>query len=178
MRISITRNDGKPGGLAKAELTLGRGLWLWSMQHVLTLTLRSLYKHRWTILESPDGISWFTSDDPVIKLNFTSENEYTFGGGWGSTGTDLILPLSPRHLLFTQIGKPVPRRGTRMVSEKASLLRRIIAEHAHRYIFASFADPFVEQVRPRVVNPDAIKEEALQWRHWHGEQVEAERQRF
>jgi hypothetical protein len=178
LRVTITRSVDEPGGWAKAETISGRGLWLWSMRHVLTSTLRVLYRHRWTILEPPKGMCWYTSDDPVIKLNFTSENDYTFGGGWGSTGTDLLLPLSPNHLLFTQVGKRVPRRGTRMDAAKATLVRRLIAEHAHRYVFAVAPDPFVERVRPRTVDPQALKAEALQWHHWHNEQSEADRQVF
>jgi len=174
-RITIQRNATEPGGWAKAEAISGRGMWLWSMQHVLKKTVRALYEHRWTILEPPHGMNWFTTDDPVLKLNFVSESEYTFGGGWGNVGTDLILPLSPRHLLFTQVGKPVPARGTRLEAEKASLLRRMIAEHAHRYIFSSSPDPFVEQVRPRTVNPQAVRHEATEWQRWHAEQTAAER---
>lgn len=174
-RITMERNAAEPGGSVKGETVLGRGLWLWSMRHVLTNSLRALYRHRWTILAPPDGLTWFTSDDPVLKVNFNSLTNYTFGGGWGSVGTDLLLPLGPRHLLFTQVGKPVPPRGTRMHIEKTMIVRRLIAEHAHRYIFASAPDPFVEQVRPRTVDAEALKHEALEWQRWHTEQTTAER---
>jgi hypothetical protein len=145
------------------------------MQHVLTRTVRALHRHRWTILAPPDGVNWFTSDDPVLKVNFNSATDYTFGGGWGSVGTDILLPLGPRHLLFTQVGRPVPRRGSRMDVEKAVLVRRLIAEHAHRYIFAAAPDPFVENARPRTVDPEALRHEASMWERWHSEQTAAER---
>lgn len=173
-RITVEQSTDKPDGQIKVETVLGRGMWLWSMQHLLTNTLSALYRHRWTILAPPDGLTWFTSDDPVLKINFNSNADYTFGGGWGSVGTDLLLPLGPHHLLFTQIGKAVPRRGTRMNVEQAMVIRRLIAEHAHRYIFSSAPDPFVEQARPRVINAEALKQEARAWQRWHAEQSSAE----
>jgi hypothetical protein len=62
-----------------------------------------------------------------------------------------------------------------MEMEKGMIIRRLIAEHAHRYIFASAPDLFVEQVRPRTVNAEALEHEALEWEHWHTEQAAAER---
>jgi hypothetical protein len=175
-RATVEKNPDGRGGWLKGNTVVGRGLWIWSIRHVLSNTLKALYKHRWTILHPPRGMTWFTSDDPVLKVNFNTLQDYTFGGGWGSTGTDLMLPLSPEHLLFTQVGKPVPKRGTRMDVDKATLARRLIAEHANRYIFASQPDSFVEQVRPRTVDHQALKRESEQWRRWHAEQTAAERE--
>lgn len=174
LRVSVEPYDGKPGGLLRAETVSGRALWLWGIRHLLTHTLQELYRHRWTILAPPKGEIWFTSDDPVLKVNFNSLTDYTFGGGWGSVGTDLLLPLGPRHLLFTQIGRPVPARGSRMDSEKATVVRKLIAEHAHRYVFAGAPDTFVATVRPRAVDAAVLKREANEWQRWHAEQTAAE----
>ena len=154
----------------------GRALWLWSIRHVLSSSaLDALCRHRWTILSPPAGLTWFTTDDPVLKLNFNSLTDYTFEGGWGSVGTDLLLPLGPRHLLYTQIGKPVPSRGSSMAADKAMLVRRLMAEHAHRYVFASEPDPFVQQVRPRTVDAAELAREREEWKRWNEEQTAAER---
>jgi hypothetical protein len=173
-RVSVEKNEGEPGGLLRAETFSGRALWLWGMRHQLTHTLRELYRHHWTILAPPEGETWYTSDDPVLKVNFNSLTDYTFGGGWGRVGTDLLLPLGPRHLLFTQIGKRVPPRGTRMETEKAMVVRKLIAEHAHRYIFASAPDSFVATMRPRTVDAAELKRENKEWQRWHAEQTAAE----
>jgi hypothetical protein len=175
-RVSVERRPGESGGWLKGETVSGRGLWLWSMRRLLSGdAIQALCQHRWTILTPPDGITWFTSDDPVLKVNFNSETDYSFGGGWDSVGTDLLLPLGPRHMLFTQVGKPAPRRGCQMPIDKALVVCQLVAEHAHRYIFASAPDPFVERVRPRTVNPAELKREQAGWLRWHVEQAAAER---
>jgi hypothetical protein len=174
-RVTTEQRAGESGGWLKGEVVLGRGLWIWSIRHLLANSIEPLYRHRWTILAPPEGETWFTSDDPVLKVNFNSLTDYTFGGGWGSVGTDLMLPLGPRHMLFTQVGKPVPSRGSRMPREQSATVRRLIAEHAHRYIFASAPDSFVDQVRPRTVNAELVRREAAEWQRFHEEQSAAER---
>lgn len=49
------------------------------------------------------------------------------------------------------------------------------AEHAHRLIFAVEPDEEVARIRPRTINARMLKEEASQWRSWHEEQSQAER---
>lgn len=110
-RVSIQKDPERGGGWIKAETVAGRGLWLWSIRHLLSSAVNVLHSHRWTILVPPDGMKWLTTDDPVLRLNFNSLTDYHFEGGWGNPGTDLILPLGPRHLLYTQVQRPVPPRG-------------------------------------------------------------------
>lgn len=176
-RVTTERIPGEPGGWLKSETVLGRGFWLWSIRHLLSgEPLEALCGHRWTILAPPDGLTWFTSDDPVLKVNFNSLQDYNFGGGWGSVRTDLFLPLGPGHMLYTQVGKPVPSRGSRLDDAKAGVVRRLIAEHAHRYIFASAPDPTVPDLRPRIVDAAEVKREQAEWATWHADQTAAERQ--
>lgn len=175
-RVTVEQSPGETDGWLRGETVLGRSLWLWSMRRLLSgEALRALCRHRWTILAPPEGTEWPTSDDPAIKLNFKSSREYDFRGGWGSAGTDLLLPLSPQHLLFTQVGKKVPRRGHRMPIESAGLVRRLIVEHAHRYVFASGPDSSVAEMRPRTVDGLQLRKEQQQWARWHAEQLAAER---
>ena len=173
-RLSIEKMPGGDGGILKGETVAGRGLWVWSIRHLLSTTLKVLHTHRWTILSPPRGITWFTSDDPVLKVNFNSLTDYGYGGGWGSLGTDLMMPLGPYHLLYTQVGKAVPRRGTEMSRDKADVIRRLIAEHAHRLVFALAPDPVIPELRPRTVNGEILRAETEQWRRWHREQTAAE----
>jgi Protein of unknown function (DUF4238) len=157
------------------EFVVGRESWLWYIRPALEQHLSVLHRHRWTILLPPKGSAWFTSDDPVIRLNFSSPTAYNFGGGWDSLGTRIFLPLGPQHVLYTQIGNNhPPRRGERMTQAEANLVRRFIAEHAHRMIFAAERDADVPRLRPHIVDADLFQHEQEQWSTWHDQQTAAE----
>lgn len=174
-RVKTEQIPDQEFGKIKVETIVGRGLWLFSIKRLLTKTADILYQHRWTILCPPKGLKWFTSDDPVIRLNYHGPNKYDFGGGWGSKGTEIFMPLSPNHILYTQIGSRPPRRGTQFSFDQAKLIRRFIAEHAHRFIFSKEPDSKVPKLKPRVVNKKWFKEEENRWAKWNKEQTAAER---
>ncbi|MDT8907009.1 DUF4238 domain-containing protein [Pseudomonas prosekii] len=156
-----------------AETTVGRGLWLWNIKHLLTNTLKRIPQQRWTVLHAPTGISWPTSDNPLIRLNFQDFNNYNFNGGWGVNNTDILLPLSPKHLLHTSIGKRSWTRGTVLEEGMARFLRKIIIQHADRYIFS--LDPSdVHLIQPRLVCSETYKDEEEAWQNWHNNQCQAE----
>jgi len=174
LRITTEIEPGQEFGAIKAETVVGRGLWLFGIKRLLTSTVNILHQHRWTILHAPTGVRWFTSDDPVIRLNFQDHEHYNFGGGWGREGTNIFMPLSPRHLLFTQVGRRPPPRGTQLSLDKAKMILRFLAQHAHRFIFAEAEDLNVPILRPRTVSADLLRDETLQWSKWHEEQTAAE----
>lgn len=170
-----TDNDPKSGtATIRVESVTGRGLWLYSLKHLLTKTIATLLCHKWTILKPPKGTNWYTSDDPVIKLNYHNIEKYDFKGGWGSKGTEILFPISPSHLLYTKIGEVPPRRGTIVPENVAEMFQRLTAEHAHRFIFAVKKDSEVESFRPRVINRSLFNEEAEKWKRWHEENSRAE----
>jgi hypothetical protein len=155
------------------KLVVGRGLWFYTMKHTLTKTLKVLHRHKWTILEAPVGLGWFTSDDPVICLNFRSESDYDFNGGWNRQRANILFPLSPRHLMITEIGAdPYPRKVPSRYH--ARLFRRIIAEHSHRRIYASAEDRKILQLKPRIVDQFAFQNERVLWEAWYEDQSKAE----
>lgn len=175
-RLSKHIEPGQAFGTLKGEVIAGRGLWLFSMKHTLTRTLNVLHQHRWSILKPPEGLNWFTSDDPVVRLNFYQEGKYHFNGGWGNAGTEILLPLSPRHLLYTRVGERPPQRGAKVERSQAEMIRRFIAEHAHRMIIAASPDEDIQELRPRTVSIELCQSEAEQWRKWHHEQTIAEQE--
>jgi hypothetical protein len=155
------------------KLLVGRGLWFYTMKQTLTSTLKVLYKHKWIILEAPARLGWFTSDDPVICLNFRSDSDYDFNGGWDRARANILFPLSPRHLMFTEIGansypRQVPSRY------HARLFRRMIAEHAHRRIYSLAEDGKIPQLKPRMVDAVAFQNERTLWEAWYEDQSRAE----
>lgn len=158
----------------RTEIAVGRSLWLSTMNLLLTHSIRFLHNHHWSIFHGAPGMNFFTSDDPVIQLNYRTHLDYDFNGGWGSKGTEILFPLSPRHIMYTKIGDRFPPRGLLLTESETDRFRQMIAKHAHRYIFALKEDAEVPNLRPRAVNPDLVEFEKKQWQHWHQEQIAAE----
>lgn len=175
IRVTKTMEPGAAFGSLQLHTVAGRGMWLFSLQRLLTQTIEILYDHKWTIVQCPPGMQWITSDDPVIKLNARGPQGYDFGGGWGSKGTEIFMPLGPRHMLYTAVGHRPPPTGIVLSTNIARTFQRFQAEHAHRYIFASEENVDVALWRPRVVDLAAFKREAEQWNQWHLSQLNAER---
>ena len=161
-------------GYIQAEITTGRKLWLQSQRLVLTETIKALKEHKWCIVRPARGFQWFTSDNPVVKLNDYGNGSYDLKGGWGRKGGNIFMPLSPRHLLFTQIGYDLPDRLT-LTSEQTNQFQRLIAEGAFRWLFAREPLSFIGKIRPRHVDPEAFKDEEEQWGNWHEIQKQAEK---
>lgn len=173
--IKEPSSDGK-SVLIKTKTVVGRGMWIYGMRHLLTKTLDRLSEHKWVILSADDDLPWFTTDDPVVRLNFRSASDYDFKGGWAAPKANIFLPLSPKHLLFTQVGEKTFQRGDVLPRHMAIMLRRMIAEHAHRYIFSPWKDPTIPRYRSRIVDAKAVKNETEMWQRWHEEQSAAERE--
>ena len=156
------------------ETLIGRGMYLYALRHLLTNTAQIMDTYTWQVINAADGITFPTSDDPVICLNYYAENEYDFKGGWGMPNGNIIFPISPTKLLFTQIGSHrfVPELDH---SQKWSLFfRKIILEHAHRYIYDFEPHDDVPHIRPRVVDREFFLFEQKEIENWHSEQLKAE----
>lgn len=162
-------------GKLRVESIVGRSYWLFAIKQLLTKTINVLLQHKWTILQSPTELKWLTSDDPVIKLNYYNPQKYDFGEGWGSLGTEIFLPLSPKYLLYTKIGSKPLRRGTVLPLTQATFIQKVIVLHAHRYVFSFSEDSSVNIIRPRKIDAEIFEDEAEQWRKWHSEQASAEK---
>jgi hypothetical protein len=173
LRVTVKRNPAG-GGEIGAEILRGRQLWIWTIKRHLTKSVGALLKHHWTILLPAKGLKWFTSDNPVVRLNYKSPTDYNFGGGWGSLGTEIFLPLDPEHLLFTHIGQRPPQRGERLTQTQTEMIRRFLAEHAWRMIFTTEPIDDVQLLRPRTVNREEFQHERDQWARWHQQQTAAE----
>lgn len=174
MKVTKEISTDSEWGQLKTEVLLGRGLWLFSIRHVLLNTYRVLNTHTWSILQAPEGMEWITSDNPVVKLNYYGEGSYDFKGGWGNEGSEIIFPLSPELLLYTQVGNKA--RMNTVSIELATTLNRFIAENAHRHIFASNPTDGISSIIPRVVDKIAYDDEKREWETWHTRQMELEKE--
>lgn len=180
MHVSI-EDDSKTGrATIKAKTVTGRSIWLFSIKYLLenSKSMSALLGHKWTILKSPEGIRWCTSDNPVIKLNYYSPNNYNFKGGWGSKGTELLFPLSPNFLLYTKIGERPPQKGTVLSVEMANIFQKIILEHAYRFIYSTEKNLIVESIRPRTESRSIFNDEKHQWQEWHSKNVQIEKELY
>lgn len=173
LKVHIVPNPDSSGGYISTEVVADRALWLESQRLLLRKTAQNLLKHKWSIAQPASGREWFTSDHPAVRLNYYGKEKYDLKGGWGNPGTDLLLPLSPYHLLYTNIGSESPDRF-KLSIEHTALIQRIIAERALRWIYARKTIKEVVQFRPRHVDSVAFKLEEEQLRRWHKEQSEAE----
>ena len=178
LKITTKLEEDKDTATLRAESYVGRSTWLFSIKHVLENTAKILHGHRWSIVKPAKGCTWFTSDNPVIKLNYVTKNEYDLLGGWGKNKGNIIFPLGPEHAMFVQIGdEPFPK-GTRLTIDQTIFLRKIIAENSHRMIFSNFEDHDVSLFKPRVVNEEVLKQENLEMENWHSKNAKMESEYF
>ena len=159
--------------MVRAEVPAGRQLWIASMRHLLTGVAETLCRHRWSVAEPDGDAEWPLTDHPVLRLNYYKPGNYDFGGGWGRPGSEIMMPVSPRHLLYVQVGAKAANRIT-FSREQTQLVQRLIVERAHRWVFATHPMEWVAKVRPRIVDPERLKDEAKAWESWHQNQEQSE----
>ncbi len=169
----FTEKNPDGDGTIRTEMVIGRKLWVWSLRHLLTETIKKVPETRWTIVRAPDGITWPTTDNPVVKLRYTSADNYTYGGGWGVPKCDVFMPLSPKHLLHNFVGQRSWPKGTLLDVATAQQIRKIIIEHTHRYVF-DVEESDVPLILPRKVGLAEYQKELAIWKNWHREQTKAE----
>jgi hypothetical protein len=174
MRVTKEIDTGSEKGRLKTELLLGRGIWLFSIRHLLSDTYKILNQHTWNILRAPGNLRWITSDNPLVRLNYYENGSYDFKGGWGNEGAEIIFPLSPRLLLYTQVGNKV--RMNNVTRELARTLNRFIVENAHRHIFGLDPVNEISEIYPRIVNQVAYEHEKREWETWHVRQKKLEQE--
>lgn len=172
LKLHRVKNDRGEDGL-EARVLNGRKLWIWHLERVLKHSIHSLPAYRWTILHAPPGITWPTTDNPFTNLAISVNGKISLGGGWGVLGSQLFLPLSPKHLLYTRVGTRPPQRGTQLSIDEAKFFRAVILSGASRYVFALDTEE-IEHIRPRTVSREQFNAEVTAWANWHETQSKEE----
>lgn len=149
--------------LWRIETIIGKQFYLWIMKWLLENTTEELHKHNWTILTVHPHVKIPTSDNSVICLNYYSDKKYDFGGGWGRKNGNIIFPISPERILYTQIGA-IYNKNTNLDYQTSLLFKRIIIEHAHRKIISSYEDNEVTFIRKRHVDREMFNYEKNIWK--------------
>jgi hypothetical protein len=156
-----------------AEMITGRRTWIAIMRHLLTGVAKTLWSHRWSVAELAGDAEWPLTDHPVLRLNVYKSGHYDFRGGWGSPGTQIMMPVSPRHLLYVKVGKKADNRFT-FSPEDTQLVQRFLVERAHRWVFATRPEEWVAKLRTRTVDPKAFAAEKREWEEFHPNQLQSE----
>ena len=170
MKVAID----KERSTIEVKALVGRGSYLDNLRHLLTHTLKVAEQYDWQVLHTPENISFPTSDDPVICINYRNENDYNFKGGWGQKSCNILMPLSPRKILFTEIGRTGPYHDLDYSPKFSQLFRRMIIQHAHRYVYADQPQKGMLELNARIVNRDLYEQEKQSMAGWHTEQTQAE----
>lgn len=169
LRVRIEQDPETGNMVVGVEWIIGRELWLARMRHILSETINIIPDHNWVVLRPSPETEWFTSDVPLLRLNYYEPGRYDFNGGWGSPGTELMLPLSPRHLLYCQIERS-ERKGGACSRLATFRMQQILAERAFREVYATQGVRRVEWWRPRRVDREMYRAEQRMWVEWHDEQ--------
>jgi hypothetical protein len=161
--LTVTREPVADGRvLVRAEFTVGTGSWLASRKRMIREYPPRFMHHRWQVLRAHESTEWFTSDHPVLRLGYFADRPHGFEAGWMQRGADIIMPLSPRHLLHTQVGS-AHRNPPELSAEKTFEMQGLLAQNARRSIYARVPIPRVRWFRERVVNAEAFEEERKLW---------------
>lgn len=156
LKVNIHDINNRKSGL-EVQSYAGKSLWIYAMKHLLDSTYKVLNNTSWCIYDAPPNFSWVTTDDPVIFLNYYERNNYDFKGGWGIENTNIIFPLSPEKLLFTQIGQ-VQKNYAVATYSFANTIQEYIIEHAYSKIYSNEKKHKVTKLRKRIIDEKLFKD--------------------
>jgi hypothetical protein len=176
LRYTIRRLEGLRRSLHIEHVT-GRKHWMWLIRSGLRPDgqLAQLERYKWTIVKAPAGIPFFLTDNPAVCVRRRPDGSLSLHGGWGALHSKLMLPLSPNHLLYYQVGSPMQDRSITAHPLWAQQLRADLADAALRSFYCQSPDEALSTYRPRRVDRARFREEAAQWMAFGQEHSLAER---
>lgn len=154
----------------KVGAIIGRKSWLVSAQHVLMRLTPVLLSHKWSIVNVHKDIELFTSDDPIICLNYYDRGKYDFKGGWGNLNSEIIFPISPSKFVYTKVGNKKIKSKSYLNYEMSEMIKSFIAKHSYRYIYSKTEQKYMKKYRERIIDEVIYKNESEAWKNWHKEQ--------
>lgn len=174
LKVNVDRTE----GLIRVDTVMGRSLFLETIKQIevgeVGKALRSYY---WRIVEVPEEFILPTSDNPVVLLSINEDGSYSFNGGVGQKNIDIIMPLSPRHFLFTEVGKECSDIENISFSKaNFALIRNAIIDNATRYVYSLRPIAGIQNLRPRIIDPCYYHELEETRSEWHQRQSEVERE--
>lgn len=159
--------------LYQAELFIGQRAWLSEVKNLLPKIISLFMKYSWCILNAPDDCFFPTSDDPVVCMGYRNSNEFWFEGvGIGQDYADIFMPLSPKHLLFTEVGRK--NESWELNRDWFKFFHDMIIRHSNRYVYSLAKIKNMLVLRPRTVNRELFLSEQEYWKNWLKSQQQAE----
>lgn len=176
LRYTIRREEGSRRSLQIEHVT-GRKYWMWAIQQALRPTgmMAELEQYCWSILKAPQDINWFLTDNPAVCIRRRPDGTQILDGGWGTLTSKLMLPLSPQHLLYCQVGAEVHERYTTVHPLVALHLRSDLADAALRSFYSHVKDSALAIYKRRKIDRIRFQDEANQWAAFGQEHSRAER---
>lgn len=176
LKITKRVEEGAEFCTLEAETYVGRSTWLHSMRYILNHTTKVLHSHKWTIVKPAKGHYWPTSDNPVVKINYSSPGIYNLKGGWNIKNGNIFFPIDPEHAMFTQIGTESIPKNTRLPEPLTLELKGFIAENSHRQIFSQYIDNAIPILKKRIIAPEILHQEKEEMNKWHQLNADMERE--
>lgn len=176
LRCTIRREEGLRRSIHIQHVT-GRKFWVWAIRQGLRPTgvLSDLEQYRWSILNAPVDFQWFLTDNPAVCIRRRADGTQTLDGGWGALDSKLMLPLSPKHLLYCHVGADAGEQYPVVHPLVAVHLRSGLADAALGSFYSPVKDSLLATYRPRKINRIRYQDEANQWAAFGKEQSRAER---
>ncbi len=177
LKVRLHKGEVEENTSVVAELAVsdGRSSWLSSIERKLHTHTKLISEHQWSVLEPYGNEEWPLTDQPVVRLNYYETGRYDFGGGWGNPNTEIMMPISPRHLLYVKVGNtPSPDRYP-LSEELTHSFQRFLVERAYRLVMARKQWDWVRRYKPRRVDPALFTAEQKMWAQWHENQLRIEK---
>lgn len=168
--IDLNRETGE----LRTSAIAGKSTSLMGMKLIMEGNARDvLHRNNWGIITCDDSISWPTSDNPVIMLNYYANGCYDFGGGWGNKNTEIIMPISPCKAIYTKVKSHHSPR-IHCDANVSAFIRKIIVENAYRFVYSNFEDAAIPSLRCRKVDAEEYQEVKTQMEEFHRTYLENE----
>lgn len=176
LKYSIERT--KDAAFLKIETSVGRSLWLSHIKRMATKNITILLNHKWHIMKVAPRFEWPTSDDPVIRLSYQNERQYTFDGGIRQKNAEILFPLSPTRLLYTRVGSNQSMDRFNSDAWFSKLVFRLILEHSFLYVYSKRQLKGISQQCPRVVDEVEYRRIEAMLKNWHLDNTKGEQEFF
>lgn len=165
----ISVNVNRENSTVETAFWCGRDSWIEFMKHALERTYKILLEHKWSIVTVDESVILPTCDNPVVLLNYNNAQEYNLNGGWGVPNGDIVFPLSPNKIMFTEIGKNIKSRSA-FNKETSEQMKIFIIRNAYRYVYSNYKIKNMIKNCPRDVDTEKFNQEKEAWQNWNVQQ--------